>query len=41
LSFPEITGEIERAKSIIVHAQTLEDDKIDIEAGLARARGST
>jgi len=32
LSFPEITGEIERAKSIIVHAQTLEDDKIDIEA---------
>jgi len=39
LSFPEITGEIERAKSIIVHAQTLEDDKIDIEASglLARA----
>ena len=39
LSFPEITGEIERAKSIVVHAQTLEDDKIDIEASglLARA----
>ena len=39
LSFPEITGEIERAKSIIVHAQTLEDNKIDIEASglLARA----
>ena len=39
LSFPEITGEIERAKSIIVHAQTLEDGKIDIEASglLARA----
>jgi peptide deformylase len=39
LSFPEITGEIERAKSIIVHAQTLEGDKIDIEASglLARA----
>ena len=39
LSFPEITGEIERAKSIIVRAQTLEDDKIDIEASglLARA----
>ncbi len=39
LSFPEITGEIERAKSIIVHAQTLEDDKIHIEASglLARA----
>jgi peptide deformylase len=39
LSFPEITGEIERAKSVIAHAQTLEDDKIDIEASglLARA----
>jgi peptide deformylase len=39
LSFPEITGEIERAKSIIAHAQTLEDGKIDIEASglLARA----
>ena len=39
LSFAEITGEIERAKSIIVHAQTLEDDKIHIEASglLARA----
>ena len=38
LSFPEITGEIERAKSIIVHAQTLEDDKIDIEASGLLAR---
>jgi peptide deformylase len=39
LSFPEITAEIERAKSIIVHAQTLENDEIDIEASglLARA----
>ena len=39
LSFPEITGEIERAKSVIAHTQTLEDDKIDIEASglLARA----
>jgi len=39
LSFPEITGEIERAKSIIVRAQTFEDDKIDIAASglLARA----
>src|SRR5881396_2753806 len=39
LSFPVITGEIERAKSIIVRAQTFEDDKIDIEASglLARA----
>jgi len=39
LSFPEITGEIERTKSIIAHAQTLRNDKINIEAGglLARA----
>jgi peptide deformylase len=39
LSFPEINGEIERAKSIIAHAETLDGDKIDIEAGglLARA----
>src|SRR5260370_33005128 len=32
LSFPEITGGIERAKSVIVRAQTLEDGRIEIEA---------
>jgi peptide deformylase len=39
LSFPEITGDIERAKSIIVRAQTLEGGTIEIEASgfLARA----
>jgi len=39
LSFPEITGEIERAKSVIVRGQTLEGGKIEIEATglLARA----
>jgi peptide deformylase len=39
LSFPEITGEIERAKSVIVRAQTLEAHTIEIEASgfLARA----
>jgi peptide deformylase len=39
LSFPEITGDIERAKSVIVRAQTLEDGTIEIEASgfLARA----
>jgi len=39
LSFPEITGDIERAKSLIVKAQTLEGGSIEIEAGgfLARA----
>jgi peptide deformylase len=39
LSFPEITGEIERAKSVIVRAQTLEGGTIEIEASgfLARA----
>lgn len=39
LSFPEITGDIERAKSVIVRAQTLEGDTIEIEASgfLARA----
>ena len=39
LSFPEITGEIERAKSVRTHAQTLEDGIIEIEASgfLARA----
>ena len=39
LSFPEITGEIERAKSVIMRAQTLEGRTIEIEASgfLARA----
>ena len=39
LSFPEITGEIERAKSVIVRAQTLKGGTIEIEASgfLARA----
>ncbi len=39
LSFPEITGDIERAKSVIVSAQTLEGGTIEIEASgfLARA----
>jgi peptide deformylase len=39
LSFPEITGDIERATSVIVRAQTLEDSTIEIEATgfLARA----
>jgi peptide deformylase len=39
LSFPEITGDIERAKSVIVRAQTLEGNTIEIEATgfLARA----
>ena len=39
LSFPEITGDIERAKSVIVRAQTLEARTIEIEASgfLARA----
>jgi peptide deformylase len=39
LSFPEITGNIERANSVIVRAQTLEGDTIEIEASgfLARA----
>jgi len=39
LSFPEITGEIERAKSILARAQTLEAGRIEIEASglLARA----
>jgi peptide deformylase len=41
LSFPEITGDIERAKSVIVHAQTLDGGTgtIEIEANgfLARA----
>jgi len=39
LSFPEITGDIERAQSVIVRAQTLEGGTIHIEASgfLARA----
>ena len=39
LSFPEITGDIERAKSVVAHAETLEGKTIKIEAGglLARA----
>jgi peptide deformylase len=39
LSFPEVTGDIERAKSVIVRAQTLEGSTIEIEATgfLARA----
>lgn len=39
LSFPEITGEIERAKSVLVRAQTLEGERIEMEVSgfLARA----
>jgi peptide deformylase len=39
LSFPEITGEITRAKSLVARAQTLNGGTIEIEAGglLARA----
>jgi len=39
LSFPEITGDIERAKAVIVRAHTLERGTIEIEASgfLARA----
>ena len=39
LSFPEITGEIERAKSVTVRAQNLDGEAIEIEATgfLARA----
>jgi peptide deformylase len=32
LSFPEITGDIERAQSVIVRAETLEGDAIQVEA---------
>ena len=32
LSFPDISGQIERAKSVIARAQTLEDGRIEIEA---------
>src|SRR6266516_1126565 len=39
LSFPEITGDIERATSVIVRAQTLEGDALHVDARgfLARA----
>ncbi len=39
LSFPEITGDIERAKSITVRAQNVEGETVEIEASglLARA----
>ena len=39
LSFPEVTGEIERAKSITVHAQNLGGESVEIETTgfLARA----
>jgi peptide deformylase len=39
LSFPEITGDIERSKSVIVRAQTLEGGAMEIQASgfLARA----
>jgi len=39
LSFPEITGDIDRSRSVIVRAQTLEGRTIEIEASgfLARA----
>jgi peptide deformylase len=39
LSFPEITGEIERAQTVIVRAQNLQGETIELEAGefLARA----
>jgi peptide deformylase len=39
LSFPEITGEIERAKSAVVRARSLEGETVEIEASglLARA----
>src|SRR5258707_11992757 len=32
LSFPEITGDIERAQSVLVRAQTLEGERFQIEA---------
>jgi peptide deformylase len=38
LSFPEITGDIERSKSVIVRAQTLEGGTIEIES--TRSRGT-
>ncbi|PYK65104.1 MAG: peptide deformylase [Verrucomicrobia bacterium] len=33
LSFPEISADIERSKSAIAHAQTLQGDNVEIEAG--------
>src|SRR5437762_7365368 len=33
LSFPEISADIERSKSAIAHAQTLQGDNVDVEAG--------
>jgi peptide deformylase len=38
LSLPEITGDIERAESVMVRAQTLEGGTIQIEAGAFLAR---
>jgi peptide deformylase len=38
LSFPEITGAIGRTKSVIARAQTLEGDKIELEANGLLAR---
>jgi peptide deformylase len=38
LSFPEITGQIERAESTMAHAQNLEGDKIEIVASGLLAR---
>src|SRR5438552_19204872 len=32
LSFPEMSADIERSKSAIAHAQTLEGDTVEIEA---------
>jgi len=32
LSFPEISGDIERPKSVVARAQTLEGDNVEIEA---------
>jgi peptide deformylase len=39
LSFPDITGEIERSESVVVRAETLEGDPVEMEATglLARA----
>jgi len=41
LSFPEITGDIERAQSVLVRAQTLEGEMFQIEATVfSRARSN-
>ena len=40
LSFPEITGDIERAQSVLVRAQTLEGEMFQIEASGLLARAS-